>query len=156
MDNVNFEKGVMDLCHEYSNKADANNFIESLTVLTQAYMDQCGLSLTYRTLVEAAGLYWLDLLKKSDHQLAEKARNSSFTGVMPYLSEEFNARKEHYWEYDICCPDSDDMIAAIPGIMDEYAHNEDFKIAFCAGIIPHIEWLKEYEKIHEEILRSSK
>ncbi len=41
------------------------------------------------------------------------------------------------------------MIAAIAG---EYA----LKIAFCAGIIPHIEWLKEYEKIHEEILRSSK
>ncbi len=83
----------MDLYHEYRDKADAKNFIEVLTVLTQAYMDQCGLSLTYRTLVEAAGIYWLDLLKKTDHPLAEKARNHSFTGVMPYLSEEFNARK---------------------------------------------------------------
>lgn len=71
---------------------------------------------------------------------------------MPHLSEEFNARKEHYWEYDVCCPDSEDVIAAIPGIIDEYNHDENFKIAFCAGIIPYIEWLKDYEITRDEIL----
>ena len=156
MSNVEFEKEVSDLCRKYSIKAHPDNFIESLTVLTKAYMDQCGLSLTYRTLVEAAGQYWLELLQKSDHPLAEKARGHSFTGIMPDLSEEFNARKEHYWEYDVCCLDSEDVIDAIPYIMDEYEHDEKFKIAFCAGIIPYIEWLKDYEMTRDEILGKMK
>lgn len=156
MNNEDFEKQVLDLCRKYSVESHTEIFIESLTVLTQAYMNQCGLSLTYRTLIEAAGFYWMDILKKSDHLLAEKARNHSFTGIMPDLSEEFNTRKEHYWEYDVCCPDSEDVIAAIPSIMDEYAHDKQFKIAFCAGIIPYIEWLKDYEITRDEILNDER
>ncbi|MBD5215547.1 MAG: hypothetical protein HDS78_03380 [Bacteroidales bacterium] len=152
MNKNDFEKEILDQCRLYGEKADPGKFIESLTILTQAYMDQCGLSLTYRTLVEAAGQHWLELLQKSNHPIAQFAREHSFTGVMPYLSEEFNARKEHYWEYDVCCPDSEEVIAAIPSIMDEYDHAEQFKIAFCAGIIPYIAWLKEFEITRDEIL----
>ena len=156
MENVNFESEVLNLCRQYAEKARTDRFIESLTVLTEAYREQCGLSLTYRTLVEAAGQYWQELLRKSDHPLAEKARDHSFTGIMPDLSEEFNARKQHYWEYDVFCPDSDEVIDAIPYLMEEYDHDENFKIAFCAGILPYIEWLKDYEITRAEILRDMK
>lgn len=160
MDNENndFEKEVMDLCCKYSAKSNPENFIESLTVLTQAYMDQCGLSLTYRTLVEGAGMYyWMDLLRNSDHPLAKKARNHSFTGIMPDLSEEFDAQKEHYWnDYDITVLDSETIIAATPGLLDEYAHNEPFKIAYCAGLIPYLQSTRESEEDYRQYLAEMK
>ena len=52
--------------------------------------------------------------------------------------------------------DSDEVIDAIPSLMEEYDHDENFKIAFCAGILPYTEWLKDYEITRAEILGDMK
>ncbi len=148
------ERELKNICNIYSNREGELTPAEALTMLTQAYMAQCGISVTYRTLVEGASWYWQKLLGKSDHELAKIARKKTFTGLMPYLSEEFNERKEHYWEYDICNLDSKDAVEAATSFLEDY-EDERFRIAFCRGFIHYVEKLRNYEAERDEILREN-
>lgn len=139
------------ICDQYAARESELTPIEALTMLTEAYMEQCGISMTYRTLVEGASWYWQELLATTDHELAKIAKKKSFTGLMPYLSEEFNERKEHYWDYDICNLDSGDAVDAAKSFLEDYEDGR-FRIAFCRGIIYCIEQLKEYEVERDRIL----
>ncbi len=111
--------------------------------------------MTYRTLVEGASWYWQKLLSESEHELAKIAKKKSFTGLMPYLSEVFNERKEHYWEYDICNLDSKEAVDAAREFIEDYS-DVRFRIAFCRGFKHYIEWLKNYEVKRDKILSSNR
>lgn len=143
-------------CKTYSECESKVTPIEALTLLTDAYIAECSISMTYRTLVEDASWYWQKLLGKSDHKLAKFASKHSFTQLMPYLSEEFNERKEHYWEYDICNLDSDIAIDAAQCYMKDIEDDERLKAVFAIGIAHYIEWLINFEHDWNEIVKQSK
>ena len=143
-------------CKTYKERESERTPIEALTLLTDAYIAECGISMTYRTLVEGASWYWQKLLAESEHKLARFAKGHSFTHLMPYLSEEFNKRKEHYWEYDICDLDSDIAIDAAQCYMKDIEGDERLKAVFAIGIVHHIEWLKNFEHDWNEIVKQSK
>lgn len=133
------------LCKAYSEREQEFTPLEALTLLTDAYMGQCGLSMTYRTLIEGASWYWQKLLGESDHNLANFASRHSFTQLMPYLSEEFNKQKEHYWEYDIDFLDSDIAVEAAQCYLKDIDGNENLKTVFAIGFVYYVEWLKNEE-----------
>ena len=143
-------------CKTYKERESERTPIEALTLLTDAYIAECGVSMTYRTLVEGASWYWQKLLAESEHVLANFAKKHSFTQLMPYLSEEFNQRKEHYWEYDICNLDSDTVIEAAQCYMKDIEGDERLKAVFAIGIAHYIEWLKNFERDWNKIIYESK
>lgn len=143
-------------CRAYRVHESEQTPVEALTLLTDAYIAECGISMTYRTLVEGASWYWQKRLGESDHKLAKIASKKSFTQLMPYLSEEFNERKEHYWEYDICNLDSDTAIEAAQYYMRDIEGHESLMVVFAIGIIHYIEWLKNFEVEWNKIVEQSK
>lgn len=49
------ENDLMKQCNDWANRENEVSTIEALTLLTEYYMEQCGLSLTMRTLAYDAG-----------------------------------------------------------------------------------------------------
>lgn len=73
--------------------------MKALTLLTEAYVDLCGISLGYRTVVYCAAEAWLEKLAWLDLPLSKMARKEPFVHLMPHISKKYVAEK--YDEYDI-------------------------------------------------------
>lgn len=136
------ENDLMKQCNDWANRENEVSTIEALTLLTEYYMEQCGLSLTMRTLAYDAGEFWLSKLSNSNHPLAEYAKTASVTQIMPELSEEFKKNKEKLWRYDIDpFLDIDYVEDGILDIIEDDSLSDKFKIAFARGIIPYYNYI---------------
>ena len=64
-----------ELIESYAKRAENHDVMDALVLLTKAYIDQCGISLGYRTVIYCAAEQWLERLAWLDLPLSEMARN---------------------------------------------------------------------------------
>lgn len=129
------EKALMDECREWALRESEVEPVEALRLLTECYMDNCGISMTARTLAFDAGEHWLKRLHNSRHPLAAIAGKGTFTEFMPYINNVYCDNRERYDEFDIC--GDIDRPCALDAARDLLAcHDEEaFKIAFATGFL---------------------
>ena len=89
----------MKLIEKYAKCGEQCDVMKALTLLTEAYVDLCGISLGYRTVVYCAAEAWLEKLAWLDLPLSKMARKEPFVHLMPHISKKYVAEK--YDEYDI-------------------------------------------------------
>ena len=151
---MNEIEDLLTTCRRWAEREEEVPVIEALTLLTEFYMEQCGVSLTLRTLAYESGTYWLYKLSLTDHPLAERADKDSFTLMMPHFSEEFARNKQHYWDYDISDLYEDSMVRGMTDIMTDKWIDDKLRIAFACGFIEYYKEYKEFERTYNAWLQS--
>ena len=89
----------MKTIEKYAKRGEKCDVMKALTLLTKAYISQCGISLGCRTVVYCAAEGWQERLAWLDLPLSEMARKEPFVHLMPHISKEYVP--EEYDEYDI-------------------------------------------------------
>ena len=89
----------MKTLERYAKRGEQCDVMKALTLLTKAYICQCGISLGCRTVVCCAAEGWLERLAWLDLPLSDMARKEPFVNIMPHISKEYVPEK--YDEYDI-------------------------------------------------------
>jgi hypothetical protein len=89
----------MKTIEKYAKRGEKCDVMKALTLLTKAYISQCGISLGCRTVVYCAAEGWQERLAWLDLPLSEMARKEPFVNLMPHISKEYVP--EEYDEYDI-------------------------------------------------------
>lgn len=89
----------MKTIEKYAIRGEQRDVMKALTLLTEAYVDMCGISLGYRTVLYCAAEAWLERLAWLDLPLSKMARKEPFVHLMPHISKKYVA--EEYDEYDI-------------------------------------------------------
>ena len=147
-------ESLLTMCRQWAEREEEITIIDALTLLTEFYMEQCGVSLTQRTLAYECGEYWLYKLSLTDHPLAERVGKDSFTQLMPQLSEEFARNKQHYWDYDISNLYEDSMVSGMTEIMTDEWLDDKLHIAFACGFIEYYKEYKEFERTYNGWIKS--
>ena len=93
---------------EYAKRGERCDVMKALTLLTKAYVSQCGISLGNRTVVYDAADPWLEKLAWLDLPLSEMARREPFVHLMPHISKEYVP--EEYDDYDITAMEYDEYL----------------------------------------------
>lgn len=93
--------------NKMAQKGETHEVMDALRLLADAYVDQCGISMTYRTVVYCALERWLQKLACSHLPLAEKAKRCYQHEMLPLLSRAYIA--EVHDRYDICHLDSEEL-----------------------------------------------
>ena len=75
------------IIEEYAKRGDQCDIMKALTLLTQAYISMCGISLGCRTVVYCAAEPWQEKLAWLDLQLSEMARKEPFVHMMAINTE---------------------------------------------------------------------
>lgn len=139
-------ENLLTICRQWAERESEITPVEALTMLTQFYMEQCGVSLALRTLAYEAGDYWLYKLSLTDHPLSDRVDKEPFTKLMPHFSEEFAKNKDYYWEYDITFLYESTLIAGATDIVTDRWLDDKFKIAFVCGFVQYYMEYKEFER----------
>lgn len=145
---------LLTLCRTWAEREEELTPEAALTLLTEYYMEQCGVSLTMRTLAYECGSHWMYKLSLSDHTLAEKADKLSFTQLAPYLSDKFAKNKQHYWEYDISNLSEDAILGGMTEILTDEWIEDPLRIAFACGFLPYYKEYKEFERTYNAWMQS--
>ncbi len=96
------------LIEKYAVRGEQCDVMKALTLLTQAYISQCGISLGCRTVVYCAAEPWQERLAWMDLPLSEMARKEPFVHLMPYITKEYVP--EEYDDYDITALENDELL----------------------------------------------
>lgn len=91
-----------------SKRCEQCDVMEALTLLTQAYIRMCGISLGYRTVVYCAAAPWQEKLAWLDLPLSKMARKGPFVHLMPYIFNEYVPKE--YDDYDITAMEDEDLL----------------------------------------------
>lgn len=126
---------ILSICREYDKKRDDLHPRKALSLLADCYIAFCGISISIRTIAYDAADYWIKRLAMSEDCLAKKAKSASvFMDIMPDVSAEFAANKEHYAEYDVAPLCRSEAIDAMAELLETSA-DDKLKIALSAGFI---------------------
>lgn len=117
--------------YKFSQSADAE-VMEALRLLTGAYIQECGISLGYRTVVYNVAEEWQERLAWMDLPLSEMARKEPFVNLMPYISDEYIP--ERYDKYDIIGMSDEEMIDCCREIVEEQEFDKNTIDVLCWGI----------------------
>ena len=93
---------------DYAKRGAQCDIMKALTLLTQAYISQCGISLGVRTLIYCASEPWQERLAWLDLPLSEMARKEPFVHLMPHITSEYDP--EEYDDYDITAIENDELL----------------------------------------------
>ena len=93
---------------DYAKRGAQCDIMKALTLLTQAYISQCGISLGVRTLIYCASEPWQERLAWLDLPLSEMARKEPFVHMMPHITSEYDP--EEYDDYDITAIENDELL----------------------------------------------
>ena len=93
---------------DYAMRGAQCDVMKALTLLTKAYISQCGISLGGRTVVSYAADMWQERLAWLDLPLSEMARKEPFVHLMPHITSEYDT--EEYDDYDITCMENDELL----------------------------------------------
>ena len=126
---------------EYARLGEHHDVMEALTLLTKAYINMCGYSLGYRTVVYCAGEAWQERLAWLDLPLSEMARKESLVTLMPFISNEYNP--EIYDEYDISGMNEEELRAGCKQAITDKEFDEATIEVLCWGIMKATEKKKE-------------
>ncbi len=98
----------MKVIEEYAKRGEKCDVMKALTLLTKAYISQCGISLGNRTVVYNAADPWMEKLAWLDLPLSEMARKEPFVHLMPHITKEYVP--EEYDDYDITAMEDDELL----------------------------------------------
>lgn len=144
---------------DYAAKGEHLQPLVALRHLTELYMEQCGISLTLRTLVYEAGEFWLHRLMQSSAEWKEKLgeRGEYLFWSMQFFHEEYTL--EEYEEYDITGLTDNEWRSACDYLIEELAqdidresntivpYNEEALQAFCWGAKKRLEQNDTWEYV---------
>ena len=139
---------LLTLCRKWAGRENEVPVIDALTRLTEFYMSQCGAGLGMCSFIHEIGEYWTYKLSLTDHPLSELAGQYPFIALMPFLSEEFAGRVEHYLEYGITTPSENVMANCAFDVMTDKSLDERLRIAIACGFITYYNEYKEFERIY--------
>ena len=123
----------METIEELAKRGEQHDVMDALRLLTKAYIEMCGISYSYRTVVYCAAERWQDRLEKMDHPLAEMARKEPLVLLMPYIISEYV--KELYDEYDIAGMNIEELLDCCRQIVHEETFDEQTLEVMCWGIM---------------------
>ena len=93
---------------EYAIRGAQCDVMKALTLLTQAYISQCGISMGLRTVIYCAAEPWQERLAWLDLPLSEMARKEPFVHLMPHITSEYDP--DEYDDYDITAIENDELL----------------------------------------------
>lgn len=123
---------MTDIIGNYLGKGAEIEVMKALRLLTEAYIQECGISLGYRTVVYNAAEEWQERLAWMDLPLSEMARKEPFINLMPHISKEYIP--ERYDKYDITGMSDEEMIDCCREIVEEQEFDENTLAVLCWGI----------------------
>ena len=123
--------------------------MDALKLLTQAYINQCGISLGCRTIVYDAAESWQERLAWMDLPLSEMARKESLVCVMPFITSEYDP--EEYDKYDITGMDKKELLDGCKQIIQEEIFDEATTEVLCWGLLKALERFEPHVQINEII-----
>ena len=135
-----------ELIESYAKKGESHDVMSALTSLTKAYIDQCGVSLGYRTVIYCAAEQWLERLAWLDLPLSEMARKEALVTVMPYITSDYDPEK--YDDYDIAAMNEEELMDGCVEMIRSGEHDELTNEVLCWGIVKAV---NEELVIHKEI-----
>ena len=118
--------------------------MKALTLLTQAYISQCGISLGCRTVVYCAAEPWQERLAWMDLPLSEMARKDPFLHLMPHISIEYVP--EEHDDYDITAMNEEELLSVCNQMIRNKEFDETTLEVLCWGLLKATEeekWLSE-------------
>ena len=127
-------------------RGEQHDIMDALRLLTNAYMDMCGISLGCRTVVFCAAGEWQERLAWMDLPLSEIARKSGPTEFMPYITSDYDP--EIYDKYDIAAMEREEILSCFEQIVNEEEFDEPTTEVLCWGILKVME---EEERHSQEI-----
>ena len=134
---------------EYAKLGEHHDIMDALKLLTLAYIDMCGYSLGYRTVVYCAGEAWMERLAWMDLPLSEMARKEALVTLMPHITSEYDP--ELYDDYDISGMDDEELLDACQQILRDKEFDEVTTEVLCWGILKATEEEKELSQEIEAI-----
>jgi len=135
-----------ELIESYAKKGENRNIMSALTLLTKAYIDQCGVSLGYRTVIYTAAEQWLERLAWLDLPLSEMARKEALVTVMPHITSDYDP--EEYDDYDIAGMNKEELMDGCVEMIRSGEYDEVTNELLCWGILKAV---NEELVIHKEI-----
>lgn len=117
---------------------------KALTLLTQAYISQCGISLGLRTVIYCAAEPWQERLAWLDLPLSAMARKEPFVHLMPHITSEY--APDEYDDYDITAIENDELLRICLQEIKIKEFDETTLEVICWGILKATEdeqWLSE-------------
>ena len=126
---------------DYAKVGEHQDVMKALELLTTAYIDMCGVSLGFRTVVYCAAEAWQERLAWMDLPLSEIARREPFVCLMPHISSDYDP--EYYDRYDITGMDEEELLHACRQIIAERTFDEATNEVLCWGILKAPEEKKE-------------
>lgn len=136
---------------EFAKSGEHHDVMDALSLLTHAYISQCGISLGDRSVIYVAAERWLERLAWMDLPLSEMARKYPLVCVMPHITSEYDP--ELYDEYDICGMDKKELLSVCRQILMDELFDEATNEVLCWGIIKATE---ERKKLSQEIETTAK
>ena len=131
---------------EYAKRGEQHDVVDALKLLTQAYMDMCGISYGCRTVVFWAAEVWQKKLAWLDLPLSEAARKNGLARFMPYVCDEYDP--DIYDKYDIAAMDYEDCLVSLQSIVKDQDFDEPTTEVLCWGLLQsQIEKEEKYPKI---------
>ena len=104
--------------------------VEALRLLTRAYVEACGVSLTLRTIVYEAGEMWQKRLESTDHPLAKQSKDLCLFQLMPLICDEYDPAQHD--KYDITCIPEETVLHYAMQVINDY--DEQTTQALCFGV----------------------
>lgn len=129
---------------EYVKQGEQCDIMKALTLLTQAYISMCGISLGYRTVIYCAAESWQEKLAWLDLPLSEMARKEPFVHLMPHISKDYVP--EYYDEYDITGMNCDELLSACNQMIRNKEFDETTLEVISWGILKATEEKPELSK----------
>lgn len=123
---------MMKTIEEYANVGKSHDVMAALALLTHAYIEQCGLSIGYRTVIYTAAEEWQERLAWLDLPLSERAREDCLVDLMPLITEDYDP--EIYDEYDIAGMGDAELQDCCSQMVAEHEFDEDTLGVLCWGI----------------------
>jgi hypothetical protein len=134
------------IIRELAKRGEQHDVMDALRLLTNAYIEMCGISLACRTVVFCAAGEWQERLAWMDLPLSEIARKSGLTDFLPYITSDYDP--EIYNRYDIAGMDREELLTCCEQIVNENDFDEPTTEVLCWGILKATE---EKEEMSREI-----
>ena len=129
---------------EFAKSGEHHDVMDALSLLTHAYISQCGISLGDRSVIYVAAERWLERLAWMDLPLSEMARKYPLVCIMPHITSEYDP--ELYDEYDICGMDKKELLSVCRQILMDELFDEATNEVLCWGIIKATEERKKHSQ----------
>lgn len=117
---------------DYAEAGARQDVMKALVLLTKAYVSQCGISLTARTVVYCAAESWQLKLAFLDLPLSEMARTDPLFLIMPHICDSYVP--EVHDEFDICSLTNDELLSYCHDILVSGEFDDNTNEALCWGI----------------------